>query len=150
MDFLAAGHRGDTDIQDESVPGGGHAQHPDLDDAHRDATLCGRAGPQFELCWTSVWSGSWLLLFVARLARLGGPLMLTGLPTGGLGYLKYLAPPEKVLRFVEGKLNLLGRLPHYVSIDQKTYGRFGVLPTSGSPPPRVAMGLVGSNQRLGP
>lgn len=48
----------------------------------------------------------------------------------GLGYLKFLAPPEKILRWVEGKLNLLGRLPHYVSVDQKTYGRFGVLPTS--------------------
>ncbi|KAL6239116.1 hypothetical protein BDW75DRAFT_227467 [Aspergillus navahoensis] len=51
----------------------------------------------------------------------------------GLGYLKVLVPPEKVLRFIEGKLNLLGRLPHYVSVDQKTYGRFGVLPTSGAP-----------------
>ena len=47
----------------------------------------------------------------------------------GLGYLKILAPPEKVLRWIEGKLNLLGRLPHYVSIDQKTYGRYGILPT---------------------
>ncbi|KAL8658946.1 MAG: hypothetical protein Q9226_000684 [Calogaya cf. arnoldii] len=51
----------------------------------------------------------------------------------GLGYLKILAPPEKVLRWVEGKLNLLGRLPHYVSIDQKTYGRYGVLPTTSNP-----------------
>ncbi|KAL9603674.1 MAG: hypothetical protein Q9219_000993 [cf. Caloplaca sp. 3 TL-2023] len=51
----------------------------------------------------------------------------------GLGYLKLLAPPEKVLRWIEGKLNLLGRLPHYVSIDQKTYGRYGVLPTSSNP-----------------
>ncbi|KAL8915552.1 MAG: hypothetical protein Q9171_000117 [Xanthocarpia ochracea] len=50
----------------------------------------------------------------------------------GLGYLKILAPPEKVLRWIEGKLNLLGRLPHYVSIDQKTYGRYGVLPTSSN------------------
>ncbi|KAL8717003.1 MAG: hypothetical protein Q9225_005720 [Loekoesia sp. 1 TL-2023] len=39
----------------------------------------------------------------------------------GSGYLKILAPPERVLRWIEGKLNLLGRLPHYVSIDQKTY-----------------------------
>ncbi|KAL8656611.1 MAG: hypothetical protein Q9210_000149 [Variospora velana] len=39
----------------------------------------------------------------------------------GLGYLKILAPPEKALRWIEAKLNLLGRLPHYVSIDQKTY-----------------------------
>ena len=51
----------------------------------------------------------------------------------GLGYLKILAPPEKVLRWVERKLNLLGRLPHYVSIDQKTYGRYGVLPTASGP-----------------
>ncbi|KAF4632659.1 hypothetical protein G7Y89_g5466 [Cudoniella acicularis] len=48
----------------------------------------------------------------------------------GLGYLKFLAPPEWILRWIEGKLNLLGRLPHYVSVDQKTYGRFGVLPTA--------------------
>ncbi|KAL8693569.1 MAG: hypothetical protein Q9218_001611 [Villophora microphyllina] len=53
--------------------------------------------------------------------------------TYGLGYLKILAPPEKVLRWIEGKLNLLGRLPHYVSIDQKTYGRYGVLPTTSNP-----------------
>lgn len=65
----------------------------------------------------------------------------------GLGYLKFLAPPEKILRWIEGRLNLLGRLPHYVSVDQKTYGRFGVLPTSS---PANAAGLVGSTQRLGP
>ena len=50
----------------------------------------------------------------------------------GLGYLKILAPPEKILRWIESKLNLLGRLPHYVSVDQKTYGRYGVLPTTSS------------------
>ncbi|KAL4892665.1 Gaa1-like protein [Aspergillus ambiguus] len=43
----------------------------------------------------------------------------------GLGYLKVFVPPEKILRWIEGKLNLLGRLPHYVSVDQKTYGRYG-------------------------
>ena len=75
----------------------------------------------------------------------------------GLGYLKFLAPPEKVLRWIEGKLNLLGRLPHYVSIDQKTYGRYGVLPTTSNPSmPGVGEGSVpltfmgGSGQRLGP
>ncbi|KAF2433852.1 putative rhomboid family protein [Tothia fuscella] len=46
----------------------------------------------------------------------------------GLGWIRFLAPPEKVLRWVEGKLNLLGRIPHYVSVDQKVYGRYGVLP----------------------
>ncbi|RDW94051.1 rhomboid protease family protein RBD2 [Aspergillus mulundensis] len=70
----------------------------------------------------------------------------------GLGYLKVLVPPEKVLRFIEGKLNLLGRLPHYVSVDQKTYGRFGVLPTSGAPAGErgTPMSFMsGSSQRLG-
>jgi len=73
----------------------------------------------------------------------------------GLGYLKFLAPPEKILRWIEGKMNLLGRLPHYVSVDQKTYGRFGVLPTTtptlsaGASSP-IPMGYVGSSQRLGP
>lgn len=72
---------------------------------------------------------------------------ITTHPSVGLGYLKFIAPPEKVLRWIEGRLNLLGRLPHYVSVDQKTYGRFGVLPTSS---PANAVGLVGSTQRLGP
>lgn len=73
---------------------------------------------------------------------------------GGLGYLKFLAPPDWALRWIEGKLNLLGRLPHYVSVDQKTYGRYGVLPTtnptlapSGD---GIALGYMGSTQRLGP
>lgn len=70
----------------------------------------------------------------------------------GLGYLKFLVPPEKILRWIEGKLNLLGRLPHYISVDQKTFGRYGVLPssnnaangTNGTP-----MSYLGSTQRLG-
>ncbi|KAI0106334.1 hypothetical protein F4776DRAFT_440649 [Hypoxylon sp. NC0597] len=81
---------------------------------------------------------------------------LCGVGTGylfGLGYLKFLSPPEKALRWIEGRLNLLGRLPHYVSVDQKTYGRFGVLPTSNSSASTSTMtplGLIGSTQRLGP
>ncbi|ETS84039.1 Rhomboid protein 2 [Pestalotiopsis fici W106-1] len=77
---------------------------------------------------------------------------LCGIAVGylfGLGYLKVLAPPEKALRWVESRLNLLGRLPHYVSVDQKTYGRFGVLPTSNSGSSTLP-GLIGSTQRLGP
>jgi hypothetical protein len=75
--------------------------------------------------------------------------------SGGLGYLKFLAPPERILRWIEGKMNLLGRLPHYVSVDQKTYGRFGVLPTTnstlaGTVDNGIALGYVGSSQRLGP
>lgn len=67
----------------------------------------------------------------------------------GLGYLKFLAPPERPLRWVESKLNLLGILPHYVSVDQKTYGRFGVLPTTGGPAGSPSIAL-GGGQRLGP
>jgi len=63
----------------------------------------------------------------------------------GLGYLKFAIPPERILRWIESKLNLLGRLPHYVSVDQKTYGRFGVLPSGGS-----VGGASGPGQRLGP
>ena len=63
---------------------------------------------------------------------------------GGSGYSRFLAPPEKVLRWIEAKLNLLGRLPHYISVDQKTYGRYGVLPmTSMERNPDAG-------QRLGP
>ena len=74
---------------------------------------------------------------------------------GGLGYLKFLAPPEWILRWIEGKLNLLGRLPHYVSVDQKTYGRYGVLPTTnptlaGAGDGNIALSYVASSQRLGP
>jgi len=69
----------------------------------------------------------------------------------GLGYLKIFVPPEKGLRWIEGKLNLLGRLPHYVSVDQKTHGRYGVLPTNSSMERGEPMTTyIGSNQRLGP
>lgn len=84
------------------------------------------------------------------------PLKITPLTYAlldGLGYLKMLAPPEKILRWIEGKLNLLGRLPYYVSIDQKTYGRYGVLPTtsvSSGPGEGTAATYLGSTQRLGP
>ena len=79
------------------------------------------------------------------------------------GYIKFLTPPEKILRWLETKLNLLGRLPHYVSVDQKTYGRYGVLPSTNNGNGRVgpgmgalgatnglAMGPTGGTQRLGP
>lgn len=72
--------------------------------------------------------------------------------SGGLGYLKFLAPPEWALRFIEGKMNLLGRLPHYVSVDQKTFGRYGVLPTSSTQGVEMSSPgtFNGSSQRLGP
>lgn len=81
----------------------------------------------------------------------------------GTGWIRFLAPHDKILRWIEGKLNLLGRLPHYVSVDQKTYGRYGVLPSTNASSPSVgpgrgtlgaangvAVGPVGSTQRLGP
>lgn len=70
----------------------------------------------------------------------------------GFGYVKFLAPPERILRWIESRLNLLSILPHYVSIDQKTYGRFGVLPTTNRSGPggSAATELVGTTQRLGP
>ena len=73
----------------------------------------------------------------------------------GIGWIRFLAPHDKILRWVEGKLNLLGRLPHYVSVDQKTYGRYGVLPSTrgGSGSSTLAAmeeGPTGSTQRLGP
>jgi membrane associated rhomboid family serine protease len=79
----------------------------------------------------------------------------------GLGYIKFLAPPDGILKWIEEKLNLLGRLPHFVSVDQKTFGRYGVLPTTnvgsggaaagGRPGLNgLAVGPVGSTQRLGP
>ncbi|KAL6709485.1 putative rhomboid protease [Coniothyrium glycines] len=65
------------------------------------------------------------------------------------GYIKFLVPHEKVLRWVETKLNLLGRLPHYVSVDQKTYGRYGVLPTTTVPLNNMPRSPE-PGQRLGP
>ena len=81
--------------------------------------------------------------------------MKANICTDGLGYLKVLAPPERVLRWIESKLNLLGRLPHYVSVDQKTFGRFGsVLPTNnqasaGMGEGSIPMTFMGSAPRSG-
>ncbi|KAH9862104.1 hypothetical protein IAQ61_010306 [Plenodomus lingam] len=67
------------------------------------------------------------------------------------GYIKFLVPHEKILRWLETKLNLLARLPHYVSVDQKTYGRYGVLPTAAIPLGNMPRSpVVGDGQRLGP
>ncbi|KAM7197184.1 putative rhomboid protein 2 [Naviculisporaceae sp. PSN 640] len=119
-----------------------------------------RVNPTFAISTYNIptWTTPIFLMFAIWVLVPGSSFLghFCGLVVGygfGLGYLKFLAPPEKILRWVEGKLNLLGRLPHYVSVDQKTYGRFGVLPTSGgpgSPGPSVAMGIVGGGQRLGP
>lgn len=82
--------------------------------------------------------------------------------TVGLGYLARLVPPDGVCRWIETKLRLRSFVPFYVSVDQKTYGRSGVLPSSSQGVPLATLGvapvispavgapgLVGSNQRLG-
>jgi len=71
---------------------------------------------------------------------------MANLVTVGLGYLKFLNPPEWALRWIETRFNLLARLPHYVSVDQQKYGRFGVLPTTNQSP-RSASTLLST---LGP
>jgi hypothetical protein len=50
----------------------------------------------------------------------------------GFGYLKFLVPPEKITRWIEEKMNLLGRVPWYVSVDQKMFGRYGILDGAGA------------------
>ncbi|KAM0797257.1 rhomboid protein 2 [Usnea florida] len=117
-----------------------------------------RANPYFAIgtnripTWTTPFLG---LVFVTALVPNTSFLgHLCSLAVGyiyGLGYLKILAPPEKVLRWIEGKLNLLGRLPHYISMDQKTYGRYGVLPTTNASIDSAGEGsYTGSTERLGP
>lgn len=102
--------------------------------------------------WTTPLILAFFITFLVPNTSLLGHLC--GLAIGyifGLGYLKFLAPPEKILRWVEGKMNLLGRLPHYVSVDQKTYGRFGVLPVvSNAAEAGMSASYLGSTQRLGP
>jgi GPI-anchor transamidase subunit GAA1 len=54
----------------------------------------------------------------------------------GGGFITFLAPPEKLLLWIEGKLDLRTRLPGcYVSVEKLTYGRYGlgVLPTNTAP-----------------
>jgi membrane associated rhomboid family serine protease len=75
-----------------------------------------------------------------------------GVATGyawGFGYLKFLVPPERALRWIEGKLNLLGRLPWYVSVDQKTFGRYGILDNGSNGNGGVGVEMSGG-RRLGP
>ncbi|KAF7115807.1 hypothetical protein CNMCM5793_003447 [Aspergillus hiratsukae] len=96
-----------------------------------------KSNPYFSLgttkipTWTSpLFACALISIFVPNTSFLGH---LSAIMIGyllGLGYLKVFVPPEKILRWIEGKLNLLGRLPHYVSVDQKTYGRYGVLPSA--------------------
>ncbi|KAF4225341.1 hypothetical protein CNMCM6805_008586 [Aspergillus fumigatiaffinis] len=108
-----------------------------------------KSNPYFSLgttkipTWTSpLFACALVSIFVPNTSFLGH---LSAILIGyllGLGYLKVFVPPEKILRWIEGKLNLLGRLPHYVSVDQKTYGRYGVLPTATAAVGGIAAMLV--------
>ncbi|GAB7361230.1 hypothetical protein MBLNU230_g1291t1 [Neophaeotheca triangularis] len=127
-----------------------------------------RQNPHFTISTYSIptWTSPLILILVIHFLVPATSLLghLCGGAVGylwGLGWIRFLAPNEKILRWIEGKLNLLGRLPHYVSVDQKTYGRYGVLPSTNGPrvgPGRgtlgaangVATGPTGSTQRLGP
>ncbi|OAA73754.1 Glycosylphosphatidylinositol:protein transamidase complex, GAA1 component [Cordyceps fumosorosea ARSEF 2679] len=96
------------------------------------------------------WTTPLLLAFVVAALVPSSSLLghLCGLGVGyiaGLGYVKYIAPPEWALRWLESKLKLITILPHYVSVDQKTYGRFGVLPSTNRVGGSPAIELVGTS-----
>lgn len=116
-----------------------------------------RANPFFQISDVKIptWTTPLFLIFVIAILIPGTSLLghLCGAVVGylwGLGYIRFLAPPDRILRFIEGKLNLLGRLPHYVSVDQKMYGRYGVLPSTAATSERVGAGSLGmSNGTFG-
>jgi len=68
----------------------------------------------------------------------------------GFGYLKFLIPPEKFTRWIEEKMNLLGRVPWYVSVDQKTFGRYGILDNGNNGGNGSGSVEMGPGRRLGP
>jgi membrane associated rhomboid family serine protease len=116
-----------------------------------------RTNPYFSIGSQQIptWTTPLAMVFVVAVMVPSTSLLghLCGLGVGyvcGFGLLKYLAPPEWALRWIESRLNLLSILPHFVSVDQKTYGRFGVLPTSNRTGGSAPSQLVGGAQRLGP
>lgn len=101
------------------------------------------------------WTVPIVMLLLAMVVTPGASVLghACGLAVGyvfGLGYLKFIVPPDGVLRFIEAKLRLRSWSSYnYVSVDQKTYGREGVIPLT-TVIPVIGPGLTGSNQRLGP
>lgn len=130
-------------------------QSANMDNADSAGGCYGDIDTRDKFAGTLLCVGRWVSVYVTSYSHDSNTPGLTNLPTGGLGYIRFLAPPDKVIRWIEGKLNLLGRVPHYVSVDQKTYGRYGVLPTSANEQPHsnaIGLGWVGTNnggQRLG-
>lgn len=90
-----------------------------------------------------------IAIFVPHTSLLGHLLGVAMGYAWGFGYLKFLVPPERALRWIEGKLNLLGRLPWYVSVDQKTFGRYGILDNGSNGNGGVSVEMSGG-RRLGP
>lgn len=130
------------------MPGVNYCQHRTLQDSNLDDSPNPRPchkllSPECKLDRPSLRIGHWVSLY-GNTVHIMQNYALT--VTGASGYIKFLVPHEKILRWIEGKLNLLGRLPHYVSVDQKTYGRYGVLPTTMNNLPRSPE----PGQRLGP
>lgn len=118
-----------------------------------------RANPYFSLGTHKIPTWTWPVVFIFLVSFLMPNTSLIGHLCGaligygwGCGLLRILSPPEWVVRWIEGKLNLLGRVPHYVSVDQKTYGRYGVLPSTFNGAERAdnhAMNFFGPGQRVG-
>ncbi|KAL7774581.1 hypothetical protein CFE70_005494 [Pyrenophora teres f. teres 0-1] len=112
------------------------------------ANLSGSVGPYKIPTWTTPLILIVLTSILVPYVSLVGHLCGAGLGyLWASGYIKFLVPHEKILRWIETKANLLGRIPHYVSVDQKTYGRYGVLPTTSVP---LGRGSPDGGQRLGP
>lgn len=150
MGFPLTGHGRSQNVQDEPLPRHWHISRPNMDNAALHGRGCPSSRPRHKLHWAPVrcWHRVSMYAPFIRCNQANKTLIINS--TVGLGYLKFLAPPEWILREIESRLNLLGRLPHYVSIDQKTYGRFGVLPTSASSSTSTPLSIIGSTQRLGP
>ncbi|KAF1808494.1 hypothetical protein P152DRAFT_443767 [Eremomyces bilateralis CBS 781.70] len=90
-------------------------------------------GPYSIPTWTTPLIMVVVVTFIVPNTSLLGHLCGAGMGyLWGLNYIRFLLPPDGIVRFLEDKLDLLRRLPHYVSLDQKTYGRFGVLPSTAS------------------
>lgn len=149
MGFLAVGNGVHQDLQVQSILGHWDTPYSNLDNSPAIDIRRSRTDAWNKSSGTSLWRGRWICRYVF-IGIPPNPRVADVFSTAGLGYIKYLAPPEWALRWAESRLNLLSVLPHYVSIDQKTYGRFGVLPSSGHSGGSAATELVGSTQRLGP
>jgi hypothetical protein len=101
------------------------------------------------------WSTPLIAALVTSFILPGSSLLghLSALATGYLfafGYLSLLSPSDRILRWIENKILEYGRPPYYISVDQKAYGRGGVLPMASSAEEGgIDIGFHGQGQRLG-